>query len=258
MKKDFMRFNSISFVFVLLCLVLMSFAPSHRDDDCVEEILRKHVIHFTEPPKRIPSQHSVDAPLLGNGYTGVALSGTSDDFVFRFARNDFWRLKSSYGHSFPLVLGKVVLSMPQMKGASYEIEQKLYDAVTSARFKKEGRIVTCDVYVSATKDIMVVEITNKGEEKIDGSLKLLLPEKEEIRENPPHELAFPDVRESGTKNGEIQYISRAYSDSVDIKTCAAVAMRVFGCSDGVFSLEPDKKITMICAFSSNFKSDDCL
>ena len=253
-----MRFNGISFIFVLLCLVFMSFAPSHRDDDCVEEILRKHVIHFTEPPKRIPSQHSVDAPLLGNGYTGVALSGTSDDFVFRFARNDFWRLKSSYGHSFPLVLGKVVLSMPQMKGASYEIEQKLYDAVTSARFKKEGRIVTCDMYVSATKDIMVVEITNKGEEKIDGSLKLLLPEKEEIRENPPHELAFPDVRESGTKNGEIQYISRAYSDSVDIKTCAAVAMRVFGCSDGVFSLEPDKKITMICAFSSNFKSDDCL
>lgn len=211
-----------SFVFVLLCFMHMGFCSSHSDVS-VEEILRKHIITFTEPPKRIPSQHSVDAPLLGNGYTGVALSGTSDNFVFRFARNDFWRLKSSYGDSYPLVLGKVVLSMPQLKDASYEIRQRLYDAVTSAHFKKEDRSVTCDIYMPATKDIMVVEIFNNGKEHIDGSLKLFLPGKEEFRENPPHELVFPDERESGTVNGDIQYISRVYDDSVDIKTKASAA-----------------------------------
>ncbi len=252
-----MRTYIKSFVFVLLCFMHMSFCSSHSDVS-VEEILRKHVITFTEPPKRIPSQHSVDAPLLGNGYTGVALSGTSDNFVFRFARNDFWRLKSSYGDSYPLVLGKVVLSMPQLKDASYEIRQRLYDAVTSAHFKKEDRSVTCDIYMPATKDIMVVEIFNNGKEHIDGSLKLFLPGKEEIRENPPHELVFPDERESGTVNGNIQYISRAYDDSVDIKTKASAAMRVYGGQDGVFSLGPNKSLMMICAFSSNFKSDDCL
>lgn len=122
-----MRTYIKSFVFVLLCFMHMSFCSSHSDVS-VEEILRKHIITFTEPPKRIPSQHSVDAPLLGNGYTGVACS-----------------------------------------------------------------------------------------------LKLFLPGKEVIRENPPHELFFPDERESGTVNGDIQYISRAYDDSVDIKTKASAA-----------------------------------
>ena len=77
-------------IIVFLAAVMLAVSCGHETE--VETILRGHVIYFNEPSQRIPSQCSVDAPLLGNGYTGVALSGTPDSFVFRFARNDFWRL----------------------------------------------------------------------------------------------------------------------------------------------------------------------
>lgn len=219
-----------------------------------ESIIGKHTVHFSEPPKEVPTQGSTDAPLLGNGYTGVALSGMADEFVFRFARNDFWRLKSSYNDSYPLVLGKAVLSVPDMEGASYSVDQHLYTAVTDTRFAKDGKVLSCEIYVAATEDVMVVEMSNEGQETISGSLLLSLPGKDEINDD-PH---FDDVRQSGTDNKGIQYISRAYTESVDIPTKAAVAMNVEGSADGNFVLEPGKSMTMVCAFSSNFKSEDCL
>lgn len=235
-----------------LAAVLLAVSCSHVSE--VETILRRQVIHFTEPPQRIPSQCAVDAPLLGNGYTGVALSGTPDCFVFRFARNDFWRLKSSYNDSYPLVLGKAILSVPELEGASYDVEQHLYDAMTYARFKKGQKALSCEVYVAAEDDVMVAEIVNVGKECINGSLILALPGKEEINAEP----FFADVREEGVADGGIRYISRAFTDSVDIPTKAAVAMKAEGCADGEFSLEPGESLSFVCAFSSNFKSDDCL
>ena len=239
-------------ILIVLAAVLLAVSCSHESE--VETILCRQVVHFNEPPQHIPSQCSVDAPLLGNGYTGVALSGTPDNFVFRFARNDFWRLKSSYNDSYPLVLGKAVLSVPELEGASYDVEQHLYDATTFARFKKGQKALTCEVYVAAEDDVMVAEIINEGTEPISGSLLLALPGKEETDE----EDFFGDVREDGTAGGGIRYISRAYNDSVDIPTKAAVAMKADGCTDGEFSLKPGDKMTFVCAFSSNFKSDDCL
>ena len=85
---------------------------ANQPESQAENIIGKHTIRFTEPPKRIPAPHSVDAPLLGNGFTGVALSGTPESQVFYVARNDFWRLKSALDESFPLVLGKIELDIP--------------------------------------------------------------------------------------------------------------------------------------------------
>lgn len=239
---------------IIVFLAAVMLAVSCGPETEVETILRRHVIHFTEPPQRIPSQCSVDAPLLGNGYTGVALSGTPDSFVFRFARNDFWRLKSSYNDSYPLVLGKAVLSVPELEGASYDVEQHLYDATTYARFGKGRKALACEVYVAAEDDVLVADLVNEGQEAIRGSIVLVLPGEEEI----DPDTYIPDIREAGTTADGIQYISRAYEDSVEIPTKAAVAMRADGCTDENFTLEPGEKLTFTCAFSSNFKSDDCL
>ena len=239
-------------IIVFLAAVMLAVSCGHETE--VETILRGHVIYFNEPSQRIPSQCSVDAPLLGNGYTGVALSGTPDSFVFRVARNDFWRLKSSYNDSYPLVLGKVVLSVPELEGASYDVEQHLYDATTYARFGKGRKALACEVYVAAEDDVMVADLVNEGQETIRGSIVLALPGEDEI----DPDSYIPDIRETGTTPDGIQYISRAYADSVDIPTKAAVAMRTDSCTDENFTLEPGEKLTFVCAFSSNFKSEDCL
>ncbi|MDR3094199.1 MAG: hypothetical protein LBU62_06115 [Bacteroidales bacterium] len=222
------------------------------------DIVGKHIIRFTEPAKRIPHDRSVDAPLLGNGFTGVALSGNPEKQVFYVARNDFWRLKSAHNEGYPVVLGKVELSIPQLEGASFLIEQQLYDAVTTARFQKGDIAVVYKTFVSATDDIMAVEISMTGKGSLEGNVQLVLPCEKEILNRPPLEPAYPGKMEIGATEKDIQYLSRAFEDSVDIPTKAAIALLVAGGRDGRFTLTQGKPVRFVCAFSSNFKTADCV
>ncbi|MCS2891638.1 hypothetical protein NXY11_16235 [Parabacteroides faecis] len=223
-----------------------------------EVIIRKHTIRFTEPPKRIPNRNSVDAPLLGNGFTGLALAGPPEAQTFYVARNDFWRLKSALDESYPLVLGKIELSMPALKGASYLVEQQLYDATTTARFTKGGLSVSYKTYISAEEDLLVLELEMNGEDSVEGYVNLSLPGEKETINNPPLERVFPDEREVGVTKEGVFYLWRAFEDSVDIPTKAAMALRMGQSSDGSFVLKPGKPVRLVCAFSSNFKSNDCV
>jgi hypothetical protein len=222
------------------------------------DIIGKHVIRFTEPAKKIPARQSVDAPLLGNGFTGVALSGNPEKQVFYVARNDFWRLKSAHNESYPLVLGKVELSIPKLEGASFLIEQQLYNAITTARFQKEDVTVIYKTYVSATDDILSVEISMTGKGSLEGDIHLALPGEKEILNREPTELAHPGKMELGVTSQGIQYLSRAFEDSVEIPTKAAIALQVVGSKNGRFTLKQGKPVRFVCAFSSNFKSADCV
>ncbi len=232
-----------------LLLVLVPSSCGRGCDEEVASILRRQTVRFTQPPSRIPSQVSVDAPLLGNGSTGVAIAGTPDSLVFYLARNDFWRLKSAHDEGYPLVLGTVGVSIPGLKGASYQVDQHLYEATTDAVFSKDARALTCEAYVAATEDVLVIRVRNAGKEDLQGTVRLCLP---------PDNGVFRDVRESGTTREGVSYILRAFEEEVDIPTRAAVAMTARPDPDGSFTLAPGKELMVACAFSSNFKSADCL
>lgn len=251
-----------SFIAAVGVLSLQLFSACCNRSACpaspAEGIVGKHTIRFTAPPEHIPSQCSVDAPLLGNGSTGVALSGSPEAQVFYVARNDFWRLKSALDESFPLVLGKVEISIPQLKDASYLVEQRLYEAVSTARFTKGDVSVSYKTYVPATEDMLIVEISMEGEGTLEGSARISFPGEQEVVDNPPLERVFPDIREKEVTSDGVQYLSRAFKDSVDIPTQAAMALRVEDFPDGQFRLRPGKTVRVVCAFSSNFKSDDCV
>lgn len=252
--------KNINFTATLLVgiLVILSSSSYKKQPEQIEAIIGKHTIQFTQPPQRIPSRHSVDAPLLGNGFTGIAISGTPELQVFYAARNDFWRLKSALDESFPAVLGKIELDIPQLKNASYLVEQQLYNAVTTARFEKDNYTVYYKAYVSAVNDLFVVEIGMEGTEVLEGTIKLTLPGDKEIVNNPPLERVFPVKTETNTTNEGIMYLSRAFDDEVDIKTKAAMALQVLGHKGGTFTLKAGKPVRFVCAFSSNFKSEDCV
>lgn len=226
--------------------------------DPAESIVKKHTIRLTAPPERTPARYAIDAPLLGNGFTGIALSGPPEEQVFYVARNDFWRLKSALDESYPAVLGKIELSIPQLKGASYLVEQDLYDAISYASFVKENFSVCCKTYLAATEDVWILEVRQDGEEVLEGSVQIAYPGEKEILNEPPLERVFPDIREYDLTSSGIQYLSRAFTDSVDIPTRAAMALRVEGSPDGKFTLGPGETVRIVCAFSSNFKSDDCV
>jgi hypothetical protein len=178
--------------------------------------------------------------------------------VFYVARNDFWRLKSAHNESYPAMLGKIAVSIPGLQGASYLVEQHLYDAVTVARFAKDNVAVTYRTYVAALDDVAIIEIALEGEGTLEGNVQLSLPVAgKEIIEDLPLDRAFPELREQSVVDG-IHYITRAFEDSVDIPTRAAMAALTVDSPDGRFTLEPGKTVRLICATSGNFKSDDCL
>ena len=226
-------------------------------DQQVEAILSKHKIIFDQSPQKIPNIFSVDAPLLGNGFTGIAISGNPECQVFHIARNDFWRLKSALDESYPTVLGKIELSIPELEDASYHIEQNLWDAITTAVFAKGGQQVYYKAYISATDDMFVVEIGLKGPGLIDGVVKLALPGEKEIIVKLPKERKFPDVTGIHIQQNGVSCMFRAFEDSVDIKTKAAAALKVIDAQDGKFTIREGKPVTFVCAFSSNFKSKNC-
>ncbi|MDR1592909.1 MAG: hypothetical protein LBS43_00315, partial [Prevotellaceae bacterium] len=242
----------------LFCLILFFCACTVQPDSDkqAETIIGKHVIRFTKPGERIPSQISVYAPLLGNGYTGIAIAGQPEQQVFYAARNDFWRLKNSHNESYPLVLGKIELNIPQLKDASFLIEQHLYDAITRARFEKDAFTVEYRAYVAATEDVFLVEVSMKGEGTLEGNIRIDLPGEKELRNHPPVEFTPSGKTELAVSQG-VQYLSRAFEDSVDIPTKAAIALRVEGSPDGKFTLKQGQPVRFVCAFSSNFKSKDC-
>jgi hypothetical protein len=253
-NKRLMIFIGISILFLSACNTQLD---NVDDAEPASAIISKHVIRFTQPPTRIPAKVSVDAPLLGNGFTGVSIAGNPENQVFYVARNDFWRLTSSHNEAYPCVLGKIEWSVPRLEGASYLIEQHLYDATTTAVFRKEDITVAYKAYVAATEDVFIVEVSMEGEGKVEGNVQLALPGPKEIVESLPLDRAFPEKREQD-RVGDIHYISRAFVDSVEIPTKAAIALQVEGFPDGRFTLEQDKPVRFVCAFSSNFKSDDCV
>ncbi|MDR1454088.1 MAG: hypothetical protein LBJ01_00395 [Tannerella sp.] len=244
------------FIGILMPLLLSCKAPADVSEQA-KAIISKHVVRYTQPPRRIPTKFSVDAPLLGNGFTGITLSGQPECQVLHVARNDFWRLKHGHNESYPAVLGKIEISIPGLQGASYLVEQRLYDAVTAARFGKADVTVTYRTYVAAHTDVAVIEIGMEGKGSLTGSVRLLLPEAgKEIVENLPLDRAVPEKREQSAADG-IHYITRAFEDSVDIPTKAALALQTVDSPDGSFTLEAGKTVRIVCAASSNFKSDDC-
>jgi hypothetical protein len=236
------------------------------DADRAASIISRHTIRFTEPPSHIPSQFSVDAPLLGNGYMGVALAGQPEKQTFYIARNDFWRLKSAHDETYPAVLGKIEISIPGIADAEYLVEQNLYDASTEARFRKGDTTVIYKTFLAATDDILSVEITMEGKGELPGNLELILAGSEKPGKfaslDPSLSQLFSGKRETEYKDG-IFSATRSFEDSVDIPAKASMALRLAGTNNSPssetsqkFTLKHGQKLSFVLATSSNFKSSD--
>ena len=211
-------------------------------------MISKYSVIFEEPPVNIPSTFSVDAPLLGNGSTGVAIGGPPENQTYYLARNDFWRLKESYNESFPCVLGRLQLAMPALKGASYRVEQDLYTGTTYQKFENDIYSVNIRVYVSANEDLLIIEIENEGKGPVKGELVLKIPQEEAA-----------DFQSLMSRNIDrnLQWISREFNEDVAIPTKAACAMKIMDASSNRFYLKKNETLYVALAFSSNFKSGDC-
>ncbi len=217
-------------------------------------VVSKYRNIFLAPPSHIPSDVAVDAPLLGNGFTAAAIAGKPEQQNYYLARNDFWRLKSKVDNSFPAVLGRLSIQIPALKNAGYRIEQDLYTATTYATFSKGDTIVRVRSIMAATQNVLLIAITNNSKVWLKGSVELSLPDSNQLQTKN----RFPDTTAKGFNAQGVQWILRGFVKDVDIATTAVAACKIAGSTGNTFLLTPGKTISIVCAFSSNFKNSNPL
>lgn len=240
-------------LFAVLCLLLIQTVVLHAQTKSARQIISTYRTVFEKPPARTPGTVSVDAPLLGNGSAAVAIAGLPEQQNYYLARNDFWRLKSAYNESFPAVLGKLQINIPALKQASYRIEQDLYNAVTVSNFIKGETSVIIRSMVTATKDLLIIEVQNNGRLTVTGNAALLLPGDDQFNVKPPLENKFPDTTAQGRSIKGVQWIQRGFIKDVDIPTTAEAACKISNQLSNEFVIKPEQSIRVVCALSSNFK-----
>ena len=186
---------------------------------------------FTAPPQRIPSDNSVDAPLLGNGDTLAALGGTPDKLRFYINKNDLWVMRAS-GGSHPVPLARLEMDFPGLKGASYRVEQELQQAITTGSFTQAGVTLSLETGMAATENLLWIKLSTEGG-ALQGRAGLYLPGQ--------------DV----AATGDVAVVERRFEQDVMVQAGAACAMRVLG-GGREFTVTPDKPVLIVASVCSRF------
>ena len=125
-----------------------------------------HTAVFTAPPRAVPTRSMPDGPLLGNGDVGVVLAGPPEAQSFHIGKNDFWtgNRDNIFATSVNklLTVGRVVLEIPELQGASYRQEQDLALAEVRGTFTKGALTVRTRSWVDANDNLLLVEVMCEG------------------------------------------------------------------------------------------------
>jgi len=203
------------------------------------QIVGRHAAVFTTPPQQTPFDTAVDGPLLGNGDIGVAIGGTPELLRLFLSKNDCWLLKGGYGTSVKAV-GAIELSMPTLAQADYRVEQRLWDATTTACFTSETHGLSMRAWVAATANILVVEFT-AAQQPIDLEVRLH-PAWEESADG--EEGVTPAAR----------WFVKEYVREVVTPTGVACAVSIDGANHLQLSISPGKPVTLVAAMASRLDS----
>jgi len=189
---------------------------------------------------------ATSAPLMGNGDMGVCLLGQPASLQFMLGKNDFWHLKLTHPGTTALNFGHLALSIPALKGATFNLTQHLADATTSGTFTlPDGHGVTIKTYVAASSNVLVVQLAASGE---------AFESNAELAAGKYH---FQEEASAGSGQG-LSWVTRAFTKEVDLATNASAVLKMVGASGPKFTLEPGKPVTLLVAMSSNFEGGDPL
>jgi alpha-L-fucosidase 2 len=193
----------------------------------------QHRAEWPSPPSKIPGNVAVDAPLLGNGDMAAAIGGPPEAQRYYLAKNDFWRLKSSFDQSGPRPFGILEIRIPALADAAYSITQEFPTAHTKSAFTRPGgAAVTMRSWVAATRNVLVVELAASGSQ-VDVEATL--------------------TPGAGGESGP-GWAVRRFATDVDIPAEAAAAIHVIGAPKQAFPLHPGRPVTVVVAMESRFKN----
>ncbi|WP_109698887.1 glycosyl hydrolase family 95 catalytic domain-containing protein [Chitinophaga deserti] len=200
---------------------------------------------WTKPPSHIPNNASIDAPLMGNGDVTMSVGCKGDRLRYYLSKNDFWRLRSKAdGLSGPRVVGFVDIKVNGFNEGDFSAEQSLRNGITACLLQNNAQSVMVKSWVSAIENLIFIEISAAGKAT-----------------NVSINLNAPEHKHAALKSGKVNdvfWLTRAFTDSVDIPTEVSVALRAFNYKDSTVLLQPGKKIIVALAIESKFKTEEPL
>ena len=216
---------------------------------------------FTSPPQPLPLYEQLDAPLMGNGDMAAALCGGPENQQFWLSKNDLWELRPVWCRSGPRPLGHLDIQMPHLTGATYHVEQNLRDATTVSIFKTNKSKVTMRSWVSATENLLVVELIDEGA-PVDGDVHLWIPAQARTTPQSDHRpkhgtasdwVGAPSAQVSDNGSGTFWGI-RAFRDDVAIPAAAVCAFHLQNAKGEHFTLRPGFPATLVASMKSQRQS----
>jgi alpha-L-fucosidase 2 len=201
---------------------------------------------WKESPCNIPNNASIDAPLMGNGNITMSVGYKGNCLRYYLSKNDFWRLRSQADNlSGPRVAGFLDINIESFSDAGFYAEQNIIDGTTTCRLsagKQSGLEATS--WVSATENIIIVELRAIG-----------------MALNLHYALAAPENRQAILKygsSGDIQWLTRAFTDSVDTPSEVSVAISALKQTGSTVLLKPGSKLTLVMCIESRFGNKEPL
>jgi alpha-L-fucosidase 2 len=241
-----MFMNQTRIAFLLILCSLGGFAQTRKTVPAVASFHNT----WTKPLVSTPSNNKVDAPLMGNGDVTMSVGRKGDVLSYYLSKNDFWRLVSPANFnrnddvSGPRTVGSVNIQIEGFGNASFTADQRLIDGATTCSLTSEGRKAEVRSWVSATENLIFIEINAFGK-VADVTVGLTAPD------NKQSKLA------TGTE-GNALWLTRVFVDSVDIPTEVAVALRTIDRDRNTFTVAPGTKVTLTLAVESKFKQQEPL
>lgn len=222
-----MRTTIQGLFFVLLAAGPLPATPDPPARLTAESIVSRYKNSTDKPPAfGHYKKWSTDALLMGNGDMGLSVGGEAEALRFWINKNDFWRLQNQHLGAQPKLFGWIDINVPQLQGATYHIEQTLYNPITHGTFTRDGATLGFRARVLATANIGWIELTASGK-PLDVEVSAQLTDQELI-------LPQLGITASRRDSGIIEdtcWLQRHYDDHVDIESGMAAAVRILNLTD---------------------------
>lgn len=218
-----------------------SFPPDDSMDP--KAIVSQYMGRFTEPPRQVPSFHSVDGPITGNGDIGLTVSGPPECQRYWISKNDFWKSGPDFKQCGPSLIGGIDVRATALKGASYDVKQILYEPVIASTFSAADNTVSMEARALATANLIALDLKASNAPVL---VELDLWAKD----------GYGSVTANGHKEG-VFWVTRSFNaDNLLYPTEATIALRTSPSGGTSFTLEPGEPVTVIASVMTNHESAD--
>ncbi len=206
-----------------------------------KQIVSAHRAVFDHPPEHVPSFKIVDGPINGNGDIGMTVSGTPEKQRYWISKNDFWKSGPDFKQCGPSLIGGIDIHIPEIRGASYQVEQILYDGLIKSEFSLGENTISLEARVAATDNVIILELEV---EKTPVDVKLELWVKD----------GYGSLTEKG-RDGSVYWAARKFNGTELLyPTEAVIAMSSIAHEKESFTLIPGDPLILIASVVTNHES----